>query len=101
MNYMNSEHNTTSYAHFPRILSIKKPSTVMVEGFLVETAGVEPASRDPDTNVSTCVVWSLRFRVVTWDRHPVATLVWLISSHQTSNGSDERILLQLNHVNST
>jgi len=36
----------------------------MVESYVVETAGVEPASRDPDTNVSTCVVKSLLFRVV-------------------------------------
>ena len=34
----------------------KKPITTRVIGYIMETAGVEPASRDPDTNVSTCVV---------------------------------------------
>lgn len=35
----------------------KKPTTAMVIGCIVETAGFEPASKGPDTNVSTCVVY--------------------------------------------
>ncbi len=34
----------------------KKPITTEVIGYIVETAGFEPASKGPDTNVSTCVV---------------------------------------------
>jgi len=29
----------------------------MVESYIVETAGVEPASKGPDTHLSTCVVY--------------------------------------------
>ena len=36
---------------------MKKPSTVVVESSDMETAGFEPASRGPDTNLSTCVVY--------------------------------------------
>ncbi len=35
----------------------KKPTTTKVAGSIVETAGFEPASRGPDTNLSTCVVY--------------------------------------------
>ncbi len=35
----------------------KKPLTTRVKGYIVETAGFEPASRGPDTNLSTCVVY--------------------------------------------
>ena len=35
----------------------KNPTTTMVIGYVVETAGFEPASRGPDTHLSTCVVY--------------------------------------------
>ena len=35
----------------------KKPTTTWVAGYIMETAGFEPASRGPDTNLSTCVVY--------------------------------------------
>ncbi len=35
----------------------KKPSTTRIESYIVETAGVEPASKGPDTHLSTCVVY--------------------------------------------
>ena len=35
----------------------KKPATNRVTSFKMETAGFEPASRGPDTNLSTCVVY--------------------------------------------
>ena len=35
----------------------KKPTTTVVAGYIMETAGFEPASRGPDTNLSTCVVY--------------------------------------------
>lgn len=35
----------------------KKPTTAWVAGLIMETAGFEPASRGPDTNLSTCVVY--------------------------------------------
>ena len=35
----------------------KKPTTTRVTGYIMETAGFEPASRGPDTNLSTCVVY--------------------------------------------
>lgn len=35
----------------------KKPTTTRVIGYIVETAGFEPASRGPDTHLSTCVVY--------------------------------------------
>lgn len=35
----------------------KKPLTTRVKGYIVETAGFEPASRGPDTDLSTCVVY--------------------------------------------
>lgn len=35
----------------------KKPTTTWVAGFIMETAGFEPASRGPDTHLSTCVVY--------------------------------------------
>ena len=35
----------------------KKPTTTWVAGYIMETAGFEPASRGPDTNFSTCVVY--------------------------------------------
>lgn len=38
-------------------LKNKKPITTWVIGYIVEAAGFEPASRGPDTNVSTCVVY--------------------------------------------
>ncbi len=38
-------------------LENKKPTTTRVIGYIVETAGFEPASKGPDTNVSTCVVY--------------------------------------------
>ncbi|EPP69568.1 hypothetical protein M458_08875, partial [Staphylococcus epidermidis Scl22] len=34
-----------------------KPTTTWVAGYIMETAGFEPASRGPDTNLSTCVVY--------------------------------------------
>ncbi len=35
----------------------KKPTTTWVADSIVETAGVEPASKGPDTHLSTCVVY--------------------------------------------
>ena len=35
----------------------QKPTTTWVAGYIMETAGFEPASRGPDTNLSTCVVY--------------------------------------------
>ena len=35
----------------------KKPTTTWVAGLIMETAGFEPASRGPDTHLSTCVVY--------------------------------------------
>ena len=35
----------------------QKPITKRVTGYIVETAGFEPASRGPDTHLSTCVVY--------------------------------------------
>lgn len=50
--------NVDSYRCPFSILSVKnKPITAMVIGYIVEAAGFEPASKGPDTNVSTCVVY--------------------------------------------
>ncbi len=35
----------------------QKAHNHMVAGYIMETAGFEPASRGPDTNLSTCVVY--------------------------------------------
>ena len=35
----------------------QKPTNTRVVGYIMETAGFEPASRGPDTNLSTCVVY--------------------------------------------
>ena len=35
----------------------QKPTTTWVADYIMETAGFEPASRGPDTNLSTCVVY--------------------------------------------
>ncbi|EUN37171.1 hypothetical protein AS94_08670 [Staphylococcus aureus subsp. aureus 300-169] len=38
-------------------LKNKKPTTTKVADYIMETAGFEPASRGPDTHLSTCVVY--------------------------------------------
>ena len=45
------------------LIKIKKPITSNVIGSSMETAGVEPASKDPAANTSTCVVLLLRFAI--------------------------------------
>lgn len=62
----------------------------------METAGVEPASKDPAIDTSTCVVQLLSFHVTSENGHPNVTLARLISYEQTPGGSVRRILLKLN-----
>ena len=45
------------WVYFEFDLQNKKPTTTWVAGLIMETAGFEPASRGPDTNLSTCVVY--------------------------------------------
>lgn len=41
----------------------KNPLTIRLKGLCMETAGVEPASKDPAAGTSTCVVLLLSFAI--------------------------------------